>query len=35
MKFRGKTYQDAMKQFERAKLYEVDEALELVKNRSG
>lgn len=31
MKFRGKTYQDAMKQFERAKLYEVDEALELVK----
>ena len=31
MKFRGKTYQDAMKQFERAKLHEVDEALELVK----
>ena len=31
MKFRGKSYQDAMKQFERAKLHEVDEALELVK----
>lgn len=31
MKFRGKNYQDAMKDFERAKLYEVDEALELVK----
>jgi len=32
MKFRGKSYQDAMKQFDRAKFHEVDEALELVKN---
>jgi len=31
MKARGKKYQEALKQFDRTKLYEVDEALELVK----
>jgi len=35
MKTRGKKYQDARKLFERQRLYEPEEALQLVQQMSG